>query len=109
MKTQKDNYTDPQAILAGPGIDQAEVIPLSKFSSHIQYINKQVDVNSPLKHSSSANNTLMLPVSEYVEVERSVNDLHAIKISQGRSPAGNEGMFNDRRLSRGSAASSKNI
>jgi hypothetical protein len=61
----------------GPPAEQQDmVIPISKFSSHFEYVST---ANSPLKHSrSSVNNTILIPVSDYyVEVERSANDLKA--------------------------------
>ena len=56
------------------------VIPISnKFSSHFEYVTtksaEDKNATSPLKHSSSANNTILIPVNDYVEIERPANDL----------------------------------
>lgn len=76
------------------------VIPISKFSSHYEYVSKN---ESPLKHSSSANNTMLVPVSDYVEVERSVNDLRALNANSNKDFV-NQPIpdMKGRRISRGS-------
>ena len=54
LQIQKDNYTDPPVNISSSVDHSSTVIPLAKFSSHLEYINgtpkNQV---SPLKPSQS--------------------------------------------------------
>ena len=49
-------------------------VPIAKFSSHLEYMNKQ-ESEGPPNHSHSANETAMIPVAEGVEIERSMKEL----------------------------------
>lgn len=64
---QKDNYTAPVTLLLDHGPADA-VIPISKFSSHIDYINKDNEVIQDFKNSDAH--------EEYIDLEHSQKQIN---------------------------------